>query len=168
MKTGDWLKTHKQEAALGGAGLVVAIALYVRSKNASSSSGTTTASTGNPATVDDTTATDYYSGLENQITGLQSALLGAGTQAPYSPPTNESISGSGYGLPGGAGDVTSASGATFEELANWNAAQAIISGGGTVDYEPSPGIFAPANKGGQLLLAPGSKTPLFVSQQQST
>ena len=88
-KMGSWIKTHKNEAILAGGGIVVAIALYVKSKNASSSSGTAaTQSYANPATVADTTATDAYSGLENQVLGLQQAFLGlAGQGAAAAPAT---------------------------------------------------------------------------------
>lgn len=96
--TSQWLKTHKQEAALGAGGIVIALALYVRSRKATgaaSSTSTTPSSTVVPATAN-TTGTDVYSGLEDQILGLQQAVLGM----------------SGAGGAGGTGGAGGAAGGT--------------------------------------------------------
>jgi hypothetical protein len=128
MKTVDWLKTHKQEAALGAGGVVVAIALYVRSRsNAASGSSSSTAgyatpnsSSTYPAGYVDTSSTDLYNGLEGQIVGLQAAIQQAsaaqqgGTTASATPPAaavpsdliplgDQVLVGSGYSVAGGAG-----------------------------------------------------------------
>ncbi len=107
----NWYATHKQEALLGAGGIVVTIALYARSKKASSAASTSagaTSSSIDPATglpygsaadnaalaaqqgalySQGTTGTDVYNGLENQILGLQQAFVGSqGTPAPTTTP----------------------------------------------------------------------------------
>ncbi len=79
-----WFTAHKPEVALGAGGIVVTIALYVRSRNAASTSSSTTgtgttASTTEIPTTADTTDSDVYNGLESQILGLQQATLALGT-----------------------------------------------------------------------------------------
>ncbi len=126
-KTLAWLKTHKQEAALGAGGIVVAIALYMKSRanaaansSSSTSSGTlssTPASVAYPTGVANTTGTDLYTGLESQISQLQAAITAAQQPAPApsvssSPPpglssttplSNQVIVGGGYSVAGGSG-----------------------------------------------------------------
>jgi len=113
--TGAWLKTHKQEAALGAGGIVIALALYVRSRNtagSSSSSSTTPSSTVVPATAD-TTGTDVYSGLEDQILGLQQAVLGMTQGAGSGTTTTTTTAGGSGGTAGG----TTGQGYGAEEVA---------------------------------------------------
>ncbi len=86
----EWFAKHKTEALAGAGGLVLALALYAKSKSssASSSTGATTGtSTLYPPAVANTTGTDTYTGLENQILGLQQGLLSLQnpSQAGWSP-----------------------------------------------------------------------------------
>jgi hypothetical protein len=77
---GAWFTGHKTQAYIGAAGLVITIALYVKSKDsASATSAGTTDSTAVPTSTADTTGTDAYNGIEDQVLGLQSALLGLQT-----------------------------------------------------------------------------------------
>lgn len=119
MSFGSWLKTHREEALLGGGGIVVTIALYMRSRSKSSSSSSSSAPSASgavptpvayPTSTGSTTGTDVASGMESQILGLQSALLalkaqpsassaGGTTTAPPtgSQPSNPQTS-TGFGL----------------------------------------------------------------------
>ncbi|HEV2370049.1 MAG TPA: hypothetical protein VGR90_09225 [Acidimicrobiales bacterium] len=93
MKTNwtQWIKTHKPEAALGGGalGLTVYLALKARTANASGTSSAANQSTAYPASsvlpvsTADTTQSDAFSGIEDQVVGLQSALLAL--QSPTTP-----------------------------------------------------------------------------------
>jgi hypothetical protein len=111
---------------------------------------------------------------------LSSYLAAMGATAPvssaptaaYSAPTGEKVVGSGFG--GGTGVVTSPTGQTFDILTNWNQAQPILAQGGSLFYQPSPGIFQPAtipNASGQgpsaLVPGLGPNTPLYVNQGAS-
>lgn len=68
---GSWLKGHRAETLLGAGGIVVSIALYVRSKNSAASN---TASTTEPQSTADTTDSDLYNDLEGQIEQLGNAV----------------------------------------------------------------------------------------------
>jgi len=98
VNVGAWVKGHRTETILGAGGIVVTIALYVRSRNnAAANSGTGTSQTfATPTGTADTTNSDLYNGLEGQIGQLQQAVAsigataGAGTTpaaAPTSPVT---------------------------------------------------------------------------------
>ncbi len=80
-KASAWLKGHKTETLLGAGGIVVTIALYVRSKNAAASTSGETVSTEEPSGTADTTDSDLYNGLEGQIGQLQQAVTLLGTTA---------------------------------------------------------------------------------------
>ena len=73
----------------------------------------------------------------------------ASAATPWSPPTNEQYGGAGYGLPGGSGVVTSASGQQFSELMPGSTVP-----GGQYYYQPSPGIFQPIPQGTNIQGAP--------------
>lgn len=101
---GAQLKRHKTELLVGAAGLVVAVALYSRSK-AKSTSGApavtpggyypSSGAVGGTAT---TYGTDALTGMENQILGLQQAALAssaAGAGAPAAPASVPALSYSG-------------------------------------------------------------------------
>lgn len=105
---GAQLKNHKTELLVGGAGVVMAIALYVKSKGSSSSTTPATTTTGTGTVVEGTsvattTGTDIYGGLENQILGLQQAVLGLSTNKPTTttPKTPTPNQGKGHHRPGG-------------------------------------------------------------------
>jgi hypothetical protein len=149
LKTGPWLKSHKQEAALGAGGIVVAIALYVRSKNASSSSSGASSTT--PATAD-TTSSDLYNALEGQIANLQQgASSGAGqgqtwkgrkvaggatVVAPATPAAPAAPNVEGYG-------TTALGGSEYDILGNIGSGQAYsgyeVGGGAPVYFETPAG-----------------------------
>jgi len=109
-----WYAGHKNEALLGGAGIVVAIALYVKSKNAASS--TSSGATPSTSTVmPGTTAPSTYGGgggdmsgidellqqLQTEVSALQPSAGSSGSGAPTIP-SGEVLAGSGYS-PGNAG-----------------------------------------------------------------
>jgi hypothetical protein len=146
--------------------------LYLRKKSAGSSAvGTSTTSLPALATETVTTAGGTYTG---PVGGAPPGVYYGGgstpgnTGATFSPPTGESLTGIGYGLPTGQTSVTSPTGQTFQTVANWGAAQALINQGQTVYYQPSPGNFAPAASGGKLLIPGGTQTPLFVGTGESS
>jgi hypothetical protein len=102
-----WFQKHKTELMIGGGGVAVTIALYMRSK--SKAAGTAaggsavTSSYGNPATAVDTTTSDLYNNLSGQIQGLGTsvaALTAQNQKTAYTPPANETLFGAGYGAPG--------------------------------------------------------------------
>lgn len=115
MKLGQWIKTHKPEAGLGGGGIVLALVIYIKSRSSSSSSTGSTAASGYlaPTTVD-TTGTDVYDSLEGQIeslsgavsvlqgsTGLSSgsgASSGSGSSSSAPPPAAAPPSSPGFGF----------------------------------------------------------------------
>lgn len=167
-----WLKTHKQEAALGGAGIVVAIALYVKSKKsaAGSSSGqpVTNPTYAYPSSTADTTGYDIYNGLESQILGLQQAVLagqqgggtgGSGGPSKASPPTVGpapqdwgNVVGSGYAT-AATNPVTGADANAYSGIPSGAIAASLVSGGHTLYYEPTAGNFSPIVPG----LQPGTE-----------
>lgn len=130
MNIGAWLKTHKPEAALGAGGIAVTVllALRARSKNAAgaASGGGVPASSVLPVSTADTTQSDAFNGIEEQVVGLQSALLG--------------LSGA------GAGASSSSPGSSFIPL---TAAQAhsyqLNDPNISSYYESAPGIFTPVS-----------------------
>jgi hypothetical protein len=158
--TGDWLKTHKQEALLGAGGIVVAIALYVRSKNSSSSSSST------PPTyaVADTTPTD----LSSQIDALGQAIANLQPAGSSNPPTAVNIPaqvtvGSGLGPASGPGSTAtySAGGVTYGYVPSQAAAESLLGAGQSLYYEPAPGDFVQELPG--VAYAPG--TPTWAKEQ---
>lgn len=86
---GAWIKGHKPEAALGGAGIAVTLFLAYRARQKNAAAGASSSSTGPstavPVSTADTTSSDAFSGLESQVVGLQSALLGLQNPNPNGP-----------------------------------------------------------------------------------
>jgi hypothetical protein len=139
----EWFKTHKPEAALGVGGIVVAIVLAQRSKKGAGSGGASKATPTSyavPATAD-TSATDAFSGLENQILGLQSAFVGsqAAKAAPTTPASTPAASGPFQGF-----GQQSIGGAMYDELGN-------VTNGMFNGYNVSGGEPVFYNVGGSLL-----------------
>jgi hypothetical protein len=166
VNTGAWVKSHKQEAMLGAGGIAVAVALYVRSRSTSGTSTTAAASYSDPATVADTTSSDAYSGIENQVTGLQSAILALGVNPggpaiPATPAPNyagETMSGEGYwGGQGNESPITGLNGNQYE----WLSGAASQGYSGQKYYQPTPGVFAPAS-------AYQPNTPLYLATGVTT
>jgi hypothetical protein len=153
---------------------IAVVGIYIYRKRAGASSGTATglSTTSLPpqATETVTTAGGTYTGpVGGTPPGVYYGSGGSpgNTGTTFAPPTGESLTGIGYGLPTGQQSVQSPTGQTFQTVANWGAAQALINQGQTVYYQPSPGNFAPAAQGGKLLIPGGTGTPLFVGTGQS-
>lgn len=105
-----WMKAHRTEVLLGGGGIVVTIALYMRSKSSAGGTNAANQSYANPATAVDTTQASMYDSLANQIGGLGqsvAALTAAHQAGTYVAPTNETLFGAGYGAPGQATEYAS-------------------------------------------------------------
>ena len=82
----NWLQAHRTEVFIGVGGIVITIALYMRSKNSAAAATSTTPSTSVVPSTADTTQSDLYNGLESQINGLASAVS-ASTAAQAAPGT---------------------------------------------------------------------------------
>jgi hypothetical protein len=126
---GAWIKGHKPEAALGGAGIAVTLFLAYRARKANAAAGasssSTPASTAVPVSTADTTSSDAFSGLESQVVGLQSALLGL----------------QGGGASGSGGSQTA--GSSFIPLSAAEAHNIQLSDPAeNVFYESAPGVFS--------------------------
>lgn len=85
-----WYAGHKPEAAIGAAGIVVAIALYVKSKNAAASSGNATPSTS--TVMPGTLAPDTGNFGGGDLAGLDSVLSQLSNQLGALQPTGSSSS----------------------------------------------------------------------------
>jgi hypothetical protein len=97
---GDFLKAHRTELLVGGAGLVAAIALYVKSKNSSSSSTSTTpaSTTDEPVEYDgggagNGTGGGYGGELEEQIAALGQQLAAISPSGQLLNPVAGSLTG---------------------------------------------------------------------------
>ena len=138
MKFQDWIKTHQNEALVGGAGIALTLYIYMKSK------GSTTTSTA-------ATQSGYP-------TVLASTVAGAPTTRGYSIPTGIVQVGSGFMVPGQAGLIEDDSGGSeYEHIATPAQVKQLESGGVEVDYQPSPGVFKSV-KGMKLLKG----TPQFT------
>lgn len=144
-----WFQKHKTEVILGGGGIVVTIALYMRSKANSAASGSTTAtqSSAMPLTTADTTNTDLYDALEGQVQGLSTSV--AAVTAANQPKgisasdfSNETATGLGV-YSAGATSYTDTSGTTYDVIANPGQLAQYQAAGDQVYYQPIAGTFAP-------------------------
>lgn len=123
-KIGRWYKGHKPEALLGVGGIAVTVIVAVRARAKNAASGTTgttatpVASTAVPTSTADTTDSDAFNGLEDQILGLQQAVVGLGTQT-----TSGGAPGTGSGTGGGSGSggTTGGGGTTPQPGSNQSA-----------------------------------------------
>ncbi|MGA2835499.1 MAG: hypothetical protein ABSF84_02770 [Acidimicrobiales bacterium] len=161
MNAGAWLKSHKPEAALGVAGIVVAIVLYERSKNGSSSTSAANETYANPATVADTTDSDAYSGLESQILGLQTAFLGQSSSAAAATAASSTTPAVNNGF-----GVTQVNGQNYDELGNvsnglFNGYN--VGGGEPVFYESGGALLTDLSPTAIAGLPPGTEV-LTVAQ----
>jgi hypothetical protein len=146
-----WAKSHQPEAALGVAGVLIGV-IALRKKTSSSTSSTPLAS----STVD-TSGTDLYTQLENQLTSLQNPAS-APTGTGYVIPSGLVEQGDGYVVPGSAGLVEQdANGNTYTYIRTAAEAKAARESGEQVFFQPTPGQFAPS-KGKKL----AKGTPQFV------
>lgn len=149
---GAWYAGHKPEALLGAAGIVVTLALYVRSKGASGAAAPTatpSTSTVMPGTL--APATGSYGNGGGDITGVESLLsqlsgqitaLGtpaapaAGASPNFTLPTGETLQGSGY--TSGASQTVQTSAGIFSEL--YSPSQLV---GEPTYVQVAPGDFIP-------------------------
>jgi hypothetical protein len=81
-----WFTGHKTQAYIGAAGVVATIALVVKSRNKAAAAGASTTSTAVPTTTADTTQSDAFNGIEDQVLGLQSAILAIQNPQPTAAP----------------------------------------------------------------------------------
>jgi hypothetical protein len=149
-----WFQKHKTELMVGGAGVAVTVALYLRSKaNASGTTGTAaTTSSYLPQTTADTTDTDLYDSLEGQVQGLSAAVANntaANQNQGFTAPTNEQLFGSGYGAPGSqeeyatsSSPVGDAGGGQYYQL-NDQQIWSDVTAGDTIYSQVEPGVFQP-------------------------
>jgi hypothetical protein len=143
----------------------LAVILYAKSQKGSGTGGTTGTVTGttasylNPATTATTTGTDAYSGIEDQVLGLQQAFLAsqaanttpttkttpapAPTAAPQPAPTpyaGETQVGSGWSEYSPA-PIKGLTGASYVGLANGTVAGSLERSGVPLYYQGSQGVF---------------------------
>jgi hypothetical protein len=119
------MKTHKTELLVGALGLGAAALYYLRTRSSSSTTSSTVVQTptGTVGTgVATTTGTDAYNGMENQILGLQAAVVGLGaahaTSGGVSTTTGQATTPSPTPTTAGTG-ATTTSGATGGSGATW-------------------------------------------------
>lgn len=182
---GVWLKQHKGVAIAGGA---AAVFLLVKSRSSSTGStgglgglfgapaGTTTSSAGTVSGAygyPSTSQLDQYNQLAGAISNLNDQVSAIQASNPAQvvaglPPAGlqtETLVGGGYGPPTGATSVT-AGGQTYNWVQSGGQALAAQQAGVPLDYQPSPGVFAPipANSltgpGGWFI--GGKPTPLYI------
>ena len=158
---GNFYRAHRTEV-LGGAGLVVAVGLYWRSKHPSSSS-----STASTSSSDIDAATGYPAGSAEDIAALQAqaaAASGAGVVSPSSPGDGSST---GYGDGGGTG--YSGSGGLSSIDAELASIETTLTNNGTLDQPPPPAAPGPAPGSGSspAVGVAGGKTGPTVSNAQN-
>lgn len=95
--------------------------------------------------------------IQSEITALQGSTTATGLPAPSSPTPSGNLVGSGYFT--GAGATAAPSGGNYDYLASMAQVTALQGTGGTVYFEPVPGVFQPVAS--LSALAPG--TPLYAS-----
>lgn len=150
----SWVSSHKYAVAGGGVVLLVAVFVFMRKKSSGSSSGSVGTSTG-PAVYEiapgyltgNGTASGAYgasTGYDQQIAGntTNPGPTGGGNAATGTPTyTGATPTQSGYGY-GGDTTFTTSSGQSFVALPNGQAASDVLAKGGTLDYQPAPGVAA--------------------------
>lgn len=81
---------------------------------------------------------------------------------PWTPPTGETSTGSGFGLPGGAQTVSDMAGHLYEQLGPAAFGSTVKSGVGTY-YQAAPGVFLPSSGtgvgGGPVVIDPTTGKP---------
>lgn len=175
---GAWYNGHKPEVLMGAAGIVVTVALYVRSKGSAGSSSTTAASTPT-STVTGSALPDTgnygggggdTTGLDEILTQLSGQLTSLQGSSPSSSDSGQVLTGSGYGAPGSsAGDPSTTSvaaasgGASYEGIPAADITELNTAGTPTY-YQPAPGVFAqtPAGAGVDNLGGLAGNTPIYV------
>ena len=152
---------------VGAAVVAAAYFLYARNKakNAATAptvpAGTATA----PVPADTTGATPAGNQAVTQadLVSLVQALQGPGStptpSTPTGPPATKAVGPGHVGYTPAAGTSETVSSGTYNVI-DPNTAQQFVAAGGTVFWQPSPGIFQPANKGKNYLLS--QPTQLFA------
>lgn len=150
-----WFQKHKTELMIGGGGVAVTIALYMRSKaaKAGTSGSAVTSSYGNPATAVDTTTSDLYNNLSGQIQGLGTsvaALTASNQPKPIavSDFSQEVKAGIGVYDPN-ASHYTDAAGQTYDVLQSPAQLQQALAAGKQPYFQPLAGTFQPFSDQGQ-------------------
>jgi hypothetical protein len=149
--------------------------LYLRRGKtaAATSPASSTASTGSGNTEAYTGTGSSGPGDSDAIAAILAAQSAAGatgssSTAAYSPPTGESLQGSGYYVPSSTAPIESANQQQYQWISSWASAQPLINGGQTLYYQPTPGIFAPATQNNALISGLGASTPLFAQVSSSS
>ena len=156
---------------VAGAGALVAVYyLYSRSKaNATAAAATPAAATGAGTSTDTGTAAGSYgnagdlAALAPYLSQLQGAASTTGTSGvattgtAYTPPTGETLVGSGFGTGTSETPITDASGNSYTWISS-PAVEAGLPAGTTTYYQPVPGTFVPVPAGVPM----GQGTPQFL------
>ncbi len=155
-----WYAGHKNEALLGGAGIVVAIALYVKSKNAAAASGTSSTATPSSTVMPGTTAPSTYGGGGGDMSGFGDTLAELQQEiAALSPNSGGSSTSTAVSGSWGGG-----SGQSFDPVA----AGSTIPSGVQLFWEVAPGVFDPYSSGvpsgTQLYVMPNPNQPTGLQQ----
>jgi hypothetical protein len=146
-----WVKTHKNEAALGGAGILATLYLAYRSRSKTSS--TASALGGVSPLLNGSAASSTYDAL----TAGGTLATGAPSAGGWQIPTGITRNGSGYVIPGAAGMTEfDTQGNSYEYINSTTELQSLQQSSTPLYYQPSPGIFQQTTGAG---LAAG--TPLF-------
>ncbi len=132
-----WYSGHKTEAILGAGGIVVTIALYVRSKNSSAAaSGTGATATPSTSTIMPGTLapdTGSYGNGGGDIAGLESVISGLSSQiSGLQPQSGTGGSGAGASTPAAP---------SYQALTNPSDLAALTSTNTPLYYQPTPGVY---------------------------
>jgi hypothetical protein len=141
--------------AAGAVGLAVVYFLWKKQGAASAAAAAAQSAAQSTATQSTGAAQVYPSGSygnANDLSALLPYLQNLNGQAStptassssgvsYSPPSGETLAGSGYGTPTGSNSVTGTNGHIYAPVANWPQAQTLIGQGQSLFYQPLPGVF---------------------------
>lgn len=110
------------------------------------------------------------SNLLSQLLALQPGTAATSTPAAttYTPPAGETLSGSGYYVPGSTAPITGSDGSTYSWISNYQQWLGLKAQGATGYYQPVPGVFMPITDEGALLggNSPQGPTPYFLKLTQ--
>ena len=158
---------------VGGIALVGVYYLYSKSKANSAAAAATTPAAGAGSSTG-TAASSY--GNAGDLAALAPYLAqtssgsGVTSTAAYTAPTGETVTAGGYGPPQNTagGSVVGPNGQTFTNLSTIDQINEAIAAQTPLYYQPTPGVFMPANnyQTGQSYAA--GNTPLFISSTSSS
>lgn len=114
-------------------------------------------------------ANQNNSNLVQSILAMQGASA-TPSASTYAIPTGQTLSGSGYYVPGSSAPITGSDGSQYVWISTPTQWTAITSSGGTAYYQPLPGVFMPVTSASQLAGggSPNGPTPLFYKIIQGT